>query len=126
METIRQKQMGELVKRNFSIVLQEEGVYVFGAAPLVTVTSVKVTPDLNLAKIYLSIFNTENKQAVILEMDEHKQRLRQGLAHRLRKQVRRIPDIDFYLDDTLDEMFRMEALFQKLHQENQMGSSEEE
>lgn len=118
--------MGELVKRNFSMVLQEEGVYVFGAAPLVTVTSVKVTPDLNLAKIYLSIFNTENKQAVILEMDEHKQRLRQSLAHRLRKQVRRIPEIDFYEDDTLDEMFRMEALFQKLHQENQMGSSEEE
>lgn len=126
METIRQKQVGELVKRNFSLVLQDEGSYVYGAAPLVTVTTVKVSPDLNLAKIYLSVFNTENKQAVLLELDEHKPRLRQSLAGRLRKLVRRIPEIDFYLDDTLDEMFRMEALFQRLHQENQMGTHREE
>ena len=76
METIKQKQIAELVKRNFSLVLQEEGSYVYGAAPLVTVTTVKITPDLGLAKIYLSVFNTENKQEVILEMEAEKPRLR--------------------------------------------------
>lgn len=126
METIKQKQVAELVKRNFSIVLQEEGSYVYGATPLVTVTTVKVTPDLSLAKIYLSVFNTENKQEVILMMETERSRLRNSLAHRLKKLVRRIPEVDFYLDDTLDEMLRLQQLFQKLHQDNQMGDDSEE
>ena len=126
METIKQKQIGELVKRHFSLVLQQEGGNVYGPAPLVTVTAVKVSPDLGQAKIYLSVYNTENKQAVILEMEEEKGRLKQSLASRLRKQVRRIPDIQFFLDDTLDEMFRLRDLFQRLHEDNQMGSDSEE
>jgi ribosome-binding factor A len=47
------------------------------------------------------------------------------LGYRLRKLVRRIPDIDFYLDDTLDEMFRIDELFGRLRADNQMGSEEE-
>ena len=126
METIKQKQIGELVKRHFSLALQEEGGYIYGSAPLVTVTSVKMSPDLSLAKIYLSVYNTENKQEVILEMEEEKTRLRQLLATRLRRLVRRVPEIDFYLDDTLDEMARLQQLFTRLHEENAMGSDSEE
>ncbi|WP_353480218.1 30S ribosome-binding factor RbfA [Haliscomenobacter sp.] len=125
MDTIKQKQISELVKRNFSVVLQDEGTNIYGAKPLVTVTNVKVTPDLGQAKIYLSVYNTENKQEVLLEMEEEKNRLKQALGYRLRKLVRRIPDIDFYLDDTLDEMFRIDQLFGRLRAENQMGSEEE-
>ncbi|AEE50264.1 MAG TPA: 30S ribosome-binding factor RbfA [Haliscomenobacter sp.] len=125
METIKQKQVAELVKRNFSMVLQDEGTNIYGATPLVTVTNVKVTPDLSLAKIYLSIYNTEHKQEVLLEMAEEKNRLKQALGYRLRKLVRRIPDVDFYLDDTLDEMFRIDELFGRLRADNQMGSEEE-
>lgn len=126
METRRQKQVAELVKRNFSIVLQEEGTYLYGKEPLVTVTGVKMSPDLNLAKIYLSIWNTDNKQAVLLEMEEELARLRQSLGHRLRRQVRRIPEIAVYLDDTLDEMYHVDDLFGRLYAENQMGKEEEE
>lgn len=125
MDTIKQKQISELVKRNFSVVLQDEGTNIYGAKPLVTVTNVKVSPDLGQAKIYLSVYNTENKQEVLLEMEEEKSRLKQALGYRLRKLVRRIPDIDFYLDDTLDEMFRIDQLFGRLRAENQMGSEEE-
>ncbi len=126
METIRQRQVAELIKRNFSLVLQQEGSYVYGTEALVTVTNVKMTPDFSLAKIYLSVYNTENKQEVLLEMEESIVRLKQALAYRLKKQMRRIPDINFYLDDTLDEMYRLRQLFKKLHDENQMGSGEEE
>lgn len=126
METKRQRQVAELVKRNFSMVLQQEGSYLYGPEPLVTVTSVKVTPDFGLAKIYLSIYNTENKQAVILQMEEEQVRLRQSLAHRIRKHVRRIPEIAFYIDDTLDEMYRVNALFDRLRNENQMGNEDPE
>jgi len=125
MDTIKQKQISELVKRNFSVVLQDEGTNIYGAKPLVTVTNVKVSPDLGQAKIYLSVYNTENKQEVLLEMEEEKNRLKQALGYRLRKLVRRIPDIDFYLDDTLDEMFRIDELFGRLRADNQMGSEEE-
>jgi ribosome-binding factor A len=126
METIKQQQTGELVKRNFSQILQQEGSYIYGNTILVTVTQVKMTPDLGLAKIYLSIFNTEHKQEPLLLLEEEKIRLRQALGSRIKKWVRRIPEIDFYLDDTLDEMYRLSELFYKMEADNQMGKPEEE
>lgn len=122
MESIRQKQVAELIRRNFSNVLQQEGGYIYGEEILVTVTQVKMTPDFSLAKIYLSVYNTENKQAVLLEMEDNQIRLKQSLSQRIRRQIRRFPDIAFYLDDTLDEMHRLNQLFDRLHSENQMGS----
>jgi ribosome-binding factor A len=121
MESKRQLQVAELIKRNFGLVLQQEGGYIYGTEPLVTVTNVKISPDFSIAKIYLSIYNTENKQAVILEMEEATSRLKQSLSQRVRKHIRRIPDIAFYMDDTLDEMYRLNDLFNRLHQDNQMG-----
>ncbi|MBL7829476.1 MAG: 30S ribosome-binding factor RbfA [Saprospiraceae bacterium] len=120
METIRQKQVGELIRRNVSIILREEGSYIYGDA-LVTVTNVMVSPDMSQAKVYVSVYNTEEKQAVVLMIDEQITRIRQALAHRIKKHVRRIPEIFFYLDDTLDEMFRLNSLFDKLEAEDQMG-----
>ena len=108
-----------------SDVLNQEGRYLFNDA-LVTVTQVKMTPDLGLAKIYLSVYNTENKQEILLNLETEKVRLRQALAYRLRRHIRRIPDIDFYLDETLDEMYRLNALFNKMHDDGQMGDEEEE
>ncbi len=124
METIKQKQVAETIKRNFSIVLQEEGSYIYGREVMVTVTQVRMTPDLSLAKIYLSIYNTENKQAPILQLQEEQVRLRQALAHRVRKQMRRVPDIAFFEDDTLDEMYRVDEIFNRLRREGQMGEEE--
>ena len=124
MESIRQQQVAELVKRNFGALLQSEGSYIYEDA-FVTVTKVKMSSDLGLARIYCSVYNTENKQAVILKMEEEYSRLRQSLGYRLRKHVRRIPELEFFLDDTLDEMYRLNALFDRLHEENQMGSEEE-
>ena len=126
METVRQKQVAETIRRHFGIVLQNEGSYIYGAEVLVTVTQVKITPDFGLANIYLSVYNTENKQAVILELEDSKSRLKQSLSHRLRKHMRRVPNISFYLDDTLDEMDRLNKLFNRLHHDNQMGDEEEE
>ncbi|MEO1513565.1 MAG: 30S ribosome-binding factor RbfA [Bacteroidota bacterium] len=122
MESKRQKQVAELIKRNFGTMLQQEGGYIYGPEALVTVTNVKMSPDLSIAKIYLSVYNTENKQAVILEMEDAQFRLRQSLSQRIRKHVRRIPDIQLYLDDTLDEMYRLNELFNRLEKDKQMGN----
>ena len=122
----RQNQVAEVIKRNFGMLLQNEGRYIYGAEPLVTVTNVVMSPDLGQAKIYLSVYNTENKQAVLLLMAEERHALRQNLARRIRSHVRKIPDIDFYIDDTLDEMFRVDKLFKKLEEDGQMGEKEDQ
>ena len=114
METKRQKQIGELVRRNFGIMLQQEGSLIYGHEVLVTVTNVIMSPDMGIAKIYLSVYNTENKQAVLLELEQNYLRLKQALANRIRKKVRRMPNIQLYLDDTLDEMYRLNELFNRL------------
>jgi ribosome-binding factor A len=126
MESKRQKQVAELVKRNFSIVIQEESPNICGHGILVTVTNVKISPDMNSAKIYLSIFNTEHKQEPIMLLNEELVLLRSKLAHRIRKLVRVIPVISLYDDDTLDEMYRIDDMMKKLDAEGQFGSKEEE
>lgn len=115
-----------MIKRHFSLLLQQEGAYIYGTEPFVTVTAVKMTPDFGTAKIYLSIFNTENKQEVILEMEDKYHHLKQALAHRIGKHLRRMPELQFYIDDTIDEMYRVEDLFQRLEADNQMGRGREE
>lgn len=127
-ETKRMLQIAEMVKRNISFVLQQEGSYYYGTKVLVTVTSVKMSSDLGIAKIYLSIYNTENKQAVLLQIQEFSSEIKHSFAQRVRKQMRRIPRLDFYEDETLDEMYRLNRVFGDLKSKNQMGnqSSEEE
>jgi len=123
METKRQKQINELLRRQFSMVLLDEGSYIFDKA-MVTVTRAVVSPDLQNAKIYLSVFNTDNKPEVMAAMDENLFRLRHALATKVGKQLRRIPELKFYLDDSLDEFFRMDQILTKLRAENQMGTDE--
>jgi len=124
METKRQKQISELLRRQFSMVLLDEGTYIFEKA-LVTVTKVSVSPDMQNAKIYLSVFNSDNKQEVMMGLEENNHRLRFALANKVGKQLRRIPELQFFLDESLDEFFRMEKVFSDLRANNQMGSEEE-
>jgi ribosome-binding factor A len=119
MASVRQQQTESMLQREFSAVLRAEGSYIYGSKALVTVTGVKLTPDFGEARFYLSVFNREDKQNVIIELDDHTTRLRQQLANRIRKKIRRVPVISFYLDDTLDEMYRLNSLF------DQMGTNED-
>lgn len=127
MQTKRQQQVGQTIKRNFSIVLQQEGTYIYGTEALVTVTSVKMSPDMGLAKIYVSVYNVLDKQSVVtmIGQQQNHHRLKSALYQRIRKQIRRMPNFDVYLDDTLDEMYRLQNLFGKLKEDNQMGKDPE-
>ncbi len=113
MESIRQLQVAELIKRQFSMVLAAEGRYIYGSQALVTVTQVMMSPDLALAKIYLSVFNIDKKEEVIDQLQEHYVRLKHGLHQRIKKQVRVMPEMRFYMDETIDEVYKVEALFKK-------------
>jgi len=126
METKRQKQVGEIVRRNFSIVLQNEGGYIYGHEPMVTVTSVRLSPDMGIAKVYLSVYNVDDKQTVVLQMEANNQKLRQALAHRVKRHMRRVPELNFFLDDTLDEMYRLNGLFNRLGDDRPSGNDLDE
>ena len=106
------------------MVLQDEGSYIYERA-LVTVTRVVVSPDLQSAKVYLSVFNTENKLEVMQSMEENIFRLRHALASKVGKQLRKVPELKFFLDDSLDEFFKMDLLLAKLRADNQMGTEDE-
>ncbi len=114
MASRRQLQVGEMIRRHFSVVLQMEGSYIYGSAVLVSVTHVLMSSDLGLAKIYLSVFNADEKMSIIALLEENTPRLKNLLSQRIRKQIRRIPNIEFYLDTTLDEIERIDDLLSGL------------
>lgn len=103
-----------MIRRSFGMILTEEGSNIYGRDKLVTVTGVKMTPDLLIAKIYVSVYGTENKQEVILQLEDNYTRLRQVFSSKIGKQMRRLPDLEFFLDDTVDEMYRVEALLNRV------------
>lgn len=113
MEKKRQKQVGELIRRNFSTVLQERGLYIYGSA-LVSVTDVVMSPDLRVAKIYFSIFNTDDKDSVFEKLEHHVVSLKNDLVKLIRNHVRIIPDIRFFKDDLLDEIDKVNDLLENI------------
>ena len=125
-ESKRQRQVSETIKRHISLFLQDEGIYFYGNKALITVTDVKMTPDFEVAKVYLSIFNVEDKEEPIQGLYDNYSRIRQVMGNRLKSQMRRIPRFAFFVDDTLDEIYRVEAMFERLYAENQMGTADDE
>jgi ribosome-binding factor A len=113
MENKRQKQFARQIQKDLGEIFQREAQPLFGNM-FVTVTHVLVTPDLSLAKVYLSFLMTPSPQAALQLVDEHKGQLRMLLGARLRHQVRKIPDLAFFLDNTQDEMDRVERLFKDI------------
>lgn len=125
MDSKRQLQVSELIKRSFGPIFQQQGIYIYGNA-FVTVTSVKITPDLAQAKVYLSVFNTEDKDLVLTKVINHTHPLKQALAAQIKNHVRRIPQIFFYFDETIDEMYRVDALLKGLKNKYPASKNEEE
>lgn len=117
-QTKKQRQVGSLIQHEFSTILQSEGAFLYGVDPLVTVTNVKMSSDLGIAYIYVSVYNVPYKQEVVKELWENLSYLRGQVGKRIRKQVRRIPVLKFYIDDTLDEVEHIDNLFSRMHSED--------
>jgi len=112
MDSTRQMKVNELLKRELSGVLQLKGRSLFGPE-LISVTEVRISPDLSLARVYLSIFPSENKTAIMKAVSEQSGVLRYELGTRVRNQLRIIPELHFYLDDSFDQMDRIDSLLKK-------------
>lgn len=117
----RQKQVGGLIQEEINSILQRKGL-TFIDGSMVSVSSVKITPDLLEARIYLSIFNPNtnasgNSKELLEKIEDKSWEIKKELASHVKNQLRRIPELKFYLDDTLDHVFKMEQLFNKIKKE---------
>lgn len=81
---------------------------------LVSIASVKVTPDLLEARVYLSVFQASDNALVLKRVEEAAHEIKRELAARVKHQLRRMPEVRYYLDDTLEHVFKMEELFKKI------------
>ena len=77
---------------------------------LVSITKVRVSPDLSFAKIYLSIFPAANQEEILKTIEEHSSKIRFELGHKIRTQLRIVPDIAFHIDDSLDYIDKIDKL----------------
>jgi ribosome-binding factor A len=110
MESKRQQKFARQIQKDLGEIFQKEMRSNFGEA-FITVTDVKVSPDLGVARAYLSFMLVDNKQALLTQIQEKTKAIRQILANKIRNQVRIIPELQFFIDDTSEYAAKMDALF---------------
>lgn len=116
MDSRRQLKISHLLQEVFSqLLITDFRIYLNGA--FATLTKVNVTSDLALARFNISILGKEDKNAVIESLNEHKYEIRKILGNNMRNDLRKIPELEFYLDDTLDYVEKMDELFEKIKEE---------
>ncbi|HNW76477.1 MAG TPA: 30S ribosome-binding factor RbfA [Bacteroidales bacterium] len=108
MESTRQQKIARLIQKDLSVYFQQSQV-IYGGA-MITVTKVYVTRDLSIAKIYLSLFAPKGKSGVLELIRSHTREIRHHLAGLERNQLRVIPDLQFFEDDSLDYIENIENL----------------
>jgi ribosome-binding factor A len=109
METTRQQKMARLLQKEMGDILEQEMRGTFHGT-LITVTKVNVSKDLSIARYYLSLFGVKDKKASIESIRAHASEFRYRLGNRIGKQVRIIPQLEFFEDDSLDYIENLEKL----------------
>lgn len=121
-ESKRQKQVAGLINEELDDIFRRMNLLMIDGG-MVSVASVKVTPDLFEARIYLSFFKIADPQATLKKFQEKSKEIRKELGLRVRHQLRSIPELKFFIDDTLDYVFRMEGLFKKIEDDKKGAGS---
>jgi ribosome-binding factor A len=120
--SIRTERLGSVIKKDLGEILQRNYQ---PAGTFITVTQVRLTDDLSIAKVYLSVFSPgRDEKSVYSYIDEHQDEIRYELASRIKNQVRRIPELLFYEDDTSEYVNRIENLFDKTRKERPDGNQQ--
>ncbi|GAB4023856.1 30S ribosome-binding factor RbfA [Spirosoma koreense] len=110
MESKRQQKVARQLQKDLSEIFQRDVPHLFNSA-FITVTNVRVSPDLSLARVYLSFLATKNKELLLETIREKSKVLRQHLGDRVRHQLRIVPELSFYMDDTAEYADKMDKLF---------------
>jgi len=115
-ESKRQKQVAGLLNEEMNRIFQRLGLNMIEGG-MVSIAGVKVTPDLLEARFYLSFFQVKDKTAALQQIEERHHEIKKELAAAIRHQLRNVPVLKFFEDETLDHVFRLEELFKKLDEE---------
>lgn len=113
-ESKRQKQVAGLLKEELSMIFQKLGLAMIDGG-MVSIASVKITPDLYEARIYCSLFQVKDPKATMKKIEERSWEIKKELVSRVKNQLRSMPQLTFFQDDTLDYVFKMEELFKKIN-----------
>ncbi len=111
-ESTRQLKVAKEIQKHMAEIIRSKGMAAFGGA-LVSVSGVKISPDLSVAKIYVSVFPSDKAEAVMGALEENTRPLRGELGSKVGKQLRIVPEIIFYLDSSLDYVEHIEELLKK-------------
>jgi ribosome-binding factor A len=112
----RQKQVGSLIQEELNQIFQRSGLNMLDGG-MVSISSVKLTPDLLEARVYLSFYKVSDPKAALKKIQERSGEIKREFGNSVRQQLRRIPDIKYYKDETLDHVFKMEELFKQISAE---------
>lgn len=112
MDLTRQNKVARLVQKELANIFQFASKDIT-MGRMITVTVVRVTPDLGIARVYLSIFPTNDSYEVMTKVGLHTANIRHQLAQKIRHQLKSIPELQFYIDDSLDYIDNIENLLLK-------------
>ena len=108
----RQLKVARELQRHLAEIIRSRGMAVFGGA-MVTVSEVRVSPDLSIAKIYVSVFPSAKQEEVMNTLKVENRSIRGELGRLVARQLRIVPELDFYLDTTLDYAEHIDELLKK-------------
>lgn len=108
METTRQAKIGRLLQKELSEIFRRETAKTHGV--IVTVSAVRTSPDLSVAKAYLSVFPSEQGAGMLESINRSSKTIRYELAQKVRYQLRKVPELQFYIDDSLDYLENIDNL----------------
>jgi ribosome-binding factor A len=113
-ESKRQLKISRLIQRDLGEIFQKDAKGYFGDG-FITVTRVRMSADLSLARVYLSLMMVKDKDSFIEEMNDKKGLVRRLLGERIGKKIRMVPDLHFYLDDSAEYAAHIENILKNLH-----------
>jgi len=119
----RQKQIAAVIQDELNNVFRKLNLTMIDGG-MVSIASVKVTPDLLEARIYLSFFQVQDIKIAMKKIEDKAWEIKRELVNKIKHQVRRIPVLHFYLDDTLDYVFKMENVFKEIEEERTKKNNE--
>jgi len=113
----RQKQVAAEISKELNDIFLKMGLNMMDGG-MVSISSVKITPDLYEARVYLSLFQVKDQEAALVKFKDLSSEIRGELGKRMRHQLRSIPQLTFYLDDTLDYVFKIEKLLDDIKKQD--------
>ena len=109
MESLRVQKISRLIQKEMADIFQKSSTALY-PGKMVTVTVVRVSSDLSGARVYLSVFPGAGSDEVLTVIKDHKGQIRNELGHRIKNQLRKIPDLSFFIDDSLDYIDNIDRL----------------